>query len=466
MKTKYSNPKSKFWIITLFTMLITSCDSFLEVDLPQSQLSNVSVYESYETATTALTSIYGNLRDQGMFNEGAGIGLTGALANYTDEMVAYDEPSTKIYVNFYNNTLLPSNTYVSGFWNSAYNQIYAANAVIEGTEASTVLTTEQKKQLQGEALFIRAMLHFNLSNLFGDIPYVTQTDYKVNRLMARTEITAVYDLVITDLKRAITMLPINYISTNKVRPNQLTAKSLLSKVYLYKGSWSEAENTASSIIDQSAVYSFEDELNNLFLIGSKETIWQLRAASSDRNTWEGELFILTAGPPLYTALSSALVGSFSNTDLRKSKWIKAVSSGNSMWYYPFKYKERLFTTASKEYLVLFRLTEQYMIRAEARAQLDNLQGAKDDLNKIRKRAGLDNTSANSKTELLDAILQERRWEFFAELGHRFFDLKHAGKLDVNLSGIKPGWNTTDRLFPIPEKELNTNPNLRPQNPGY
>ncbi|SMC88779.1 RagB/SusD family nutrient uptake outer membrane protein [Pedobacter africanus] len=466
MKMKYSTPKFKFWIIILSAMLVTSCDSFLEVDLPQSQLSNVSVYENYETATTALTSIYGNLRDQGMFSEGAGIGLTGALANYTDEMVAYDESSSKIYINFYNNTLLPSNTYISGFWNSAYSQIYAANAVFEGAAASTFLTADQKKQLQGEALFIRGMLHFYLSNLFGDIPYVTQTDYKVNRLMARTEIKVVYDLVAADLKNAIAMLPVNYISANKVRPNQLTAKALLSKVYLYQGSWSEAENTASSIIGQSGVYSFEDELNNLFLIGSKETIWQLRSATSDRNTWEGELFILSAGPPLYTALNSVLVNSFANTDLRRSKWMKSVSSGNSTWYYPFKYKEMLFTTVSKEYLVLFRLTEQYMIRAEARAQLDNLQGAKDDLNKIRKRATLDNTVANTKAELLDAILQERRWEFFAELGHRFFDLKRAGKLDVNLSGIKPGWNTTDRLFPIPEKELNTNPNLRPQNPGY
>src|SRR5690606_19066848 len=109
--------------------------------------------------------------------------------------------------------------------------------------------------------------------------------------------------------------------------------------------------------------------------------------------------------------------------------------------------------------------EQYLIRAEARAQLSNIAGAQADLNKIRIRAGLGETLASSQNELLTAILQERRFELFTEHGHRFFDLKRTGNLD-NVLGSKPGWNTTDRLFPLPEKELLLNPNLLPQNPGY
>ncbi|MNT21352.1 SusD family protein [compost metagenome] len=72
----------------------------------------------------------------------------------------------------------------------------------------------------------------------------------------------------------------------------------------------------------------------------------------------------------------------------------------------------------------------------------------------------------TQQEILDAIHFERRWELFTEYGHRFFDLKRSGKLDSSLNGIKPGWNSSDALFPLPQNELIANPNLRPQNTGY
>ena len=113
-----------------------------------------------------------------------------------------------------------------------------------------------------------------------------------------------------------------------------------------------------------------------------------------------------------------------------------------------------------------RLSEQYLIRAEARAQQGDFIGAKDDLNTIRHLAGLGDTTASTQQELLTAILQERRVEFFTEGGHRFFDLKRTYELDSALSALKPGWNSTDALLPFPESELLLNPNLNPQNPGY
>ena len=67
---------------------------------------------------------------------------------------------------------------------------------------------------------------------------------------------------------------------------------------------------------------------------------------------------------------------------------------------------------------------------------------------------------------MKAIRQERQVELFTEFGHRFFDLKRWGLLDEILNGIKPGWNETDRVLPLPEKELLVNPNLQPQNAGY
>ena len=132
----------------------------------------------------------------------------------------------------------------------------------------------------------------------------------------------------------------------------------------------------------------------------------------------------------------------------------------------YKYKIGLGAGTSQEYSIVFRMAEQYLIRAEARTMLGDLAGAQADINKIRNRAGLIATSAFSEAELLKAIRQERQVELFTEFGHRFFDLKRWGLLDEILNGIKPGWNETDRVLPLPEKELLVNPNLQPQNAGY
>lgn len=159
------------------------------------------------------------------------------------------------------------------------------------------------------------------------------------------------------------------------------------------------------------------------------------------------------------------MSAFSPNDLRKTHWTKAVTDGTTTWYHPYKYKYSD-TDSSKEYSIVFRLGEMYLIRAEARANSGDLTGAKEDLNKIRNTAGLLDTDAISQTEILDAILQERQLELFTEFGHRFFDLKRFNKIQSVLSAAKTGWDTHDALFPIPETELNLNPNLKPQNSGY
>lgn len=112
------------------------------------------------------------------------------------------------------------------------------------------------------------------------------------------------------------------------------------------------------------------------------------------------------------------------------------------------------------------MEEQYLIRAEARAYQVNISGAQEDLNIIRNRAGLSDTSATTQQDLLSAILQERRLELFTEIGHRWFDLKRTGQAGTVLAPLKPAWQERNLLLPIPETELILNPNLQPQNPGY
>ncbi|MDR7371066.1 RagB/SusD family nutrient uptake outer membrane protein [Flavobacterium aquidurense] len=463
MKKLYTNTRY-FINIILLLFVLNSCDSFVDVDLPKSQLNSSAVFQEYMTANTAITDIYSKIRDKG-FLAGNNSGLSNKLGNYTDEMVPFGNPSNTSF-NFYYNSVLATTPEVTQYWNYAYNQIYAANEVIEGVSNSTGLSPEQKNQLTGEALFIRALSHFYLVNLYGDIPFITQTDYRKNSVTGRMPIEEVFGYIIKDLENASILLTNNYSNLQRVRPNRYVVKALLARTYLYSGAYAQASNEASSLINQTGLFKLEQDLNRVFLISSSETIWQLQSANPGKNTEEGLQFIFQSTPPPVVALSTFLVNSFSQDDLRKSNWLRSRTNGISTWFHPFKYKEQNNTPSSLEYSIVFRLAEQYLIRAEARAHQGDLIGAREDLNRIRNRAGLQNTVANNKEELLTDILKERRLEFFSEHGHRFFDLKRFNLLDSQLSVSKPGWKTSNALFPIPQNELLTNPNLGPQNPGY
>lgn len=446
------------------SVLIISCDSFVEVDLPKSQLTTVSVFEDNATATAALSDIYSKIRDKGLLT-GNNTGLSNQLGNYTDELVSYGTP-TNPSLPFYNNTLSPSTPALSELWNSTYNQIYAANSILEGVESNKNISEEQIKKLQGEALFIRALLHSYLTGVFGQVPYIKITDYKENSKASKLSTEQVYDNAVQDLEKAIALLTTAYISSERIRPNRFVAKALLARVCLYKKLYAQAANEASAVINEISLYNLETNVNNVFLASSKETIWQLKSSATGRNTLEASVFIFKSGPPPLVALNNNLVTSFSDQDLRKNSWIKSVSNGTAVWYHANKYKEQNPTAKSLEYSIVIRLAEQYLIRAEARARQGDLIGAKEDLNKIRNRAGLAGTNAQTQEEILNAVLQERRLELFTEHGQRFFDLKRFNKIDETLSGIKPGWNPTDVLFPLPQSELSANPNLLPQNQGY
>ncbi|KFF16531.1 RagB/SusD family nutrient uptake outer membrane protein [Flavobacterium hydatis] len=469
MKTKYKKQcMNCCWSVfikivflsTVFSM--PACDSFLEVELPKSQLTNSTVFQDYTTANAAMADVYSKMRDKGLLT-GSQFGISNQLGNYTDEFTFYGAP-TNATSEFYANTILPSNSTLELFWNNSYNQIYASNAVLEGVQTAP-FSTQDKAQLQGEALFIRALLHFYLLQLFGDIPYIQTTDYKVNSTVTRMTSNEIYAHIITDLKTAEALLPSSYSTTERVRANSFVVKALLARVYLYTGSWEDANEMATAVINNNSLYVFENNLDKVFLKNSTETIWQFMPTVAGKNTDDAIVFNFTLGPPPLVAITESLINSFTINDLRKSHWTKEVSNRIGTWYSPYKYKESRNTSVSREYTIILRLTEQYLIRAEALAQKGNLIVAKEDLNKIRKRAGLSDIEASSKEEILEAILQERRKELFSEYGHRFFDLKRASKLDLILS-TKSGWNTNDKLLPIPKSELSANPNLTPQNPGY
>jgi len=444
--------------------LFGSCDSFVEVDLPSSQLSGDAIFTDAFTATAALVDIYSKMRKTVLVT-GANSGISNLLGHYGDELTYYSS-GTLPELDFNQNGLLATNTTVKATWNDTYNLIYAVNAIIEGVNNSTTISAVNKEKLLGEAYFVRAYLHFYLVNFFGEIPYVLSTNYQFNTTISKRSVADVYALITNDLQQAVTLMPETYPTAERVRPNRSVVYALMARVKLYTENWSDALLYSDKVISTTTLYTWVTNLNQVFLKNSTGTLWQLMPPVAGVNTLEAQTFIFSSGPPPNRALSASFISSFEAGDLRPTSWVGTATSGGLSWYYPFKYKLNNATTTSAEYSILFRLEEQYLIRAEAYAQLGNLEKSKLDLNKVRNRAGLSNTAGLTKEELLTAILKERRVELFTELGHRWFDLKRTGLSSAVLSLIKPGWQSTDVLWPLPETELLLNPNILPQNAGY
>jgi hypothetical protein len=481
-------------IIFFVSILISGCSKFIEVSPPITSTNGEIVFQDDATAIAVLTGIYTNLSNSSVSDLSGTItniffstGLTG------DELKVWDE-SDFTYEPFFTNNLSssgPSN------WSNIYKMIFVCNSALEQLPAAVDLTPQIKSQLEGEASFIRALSYFYLINLYGDVPLVLTTNYKINSLLARSQTNIVYDQIISDLKRAENLLSENYTggdgisaTTERVRPNKWTATALLARVYLYTENYIEAESRSTSLISNTNLYNLVD-LNSVFLMNNKEAIWQLQpvgiASNYTANTKEGYILKITAeGPsssnPVY--LTNTLVNSFDDQDQRKKNWIDTnivtdVETGDTIGIYPyaFKYKKGRDDEATSEYSTVFRLGEQYLIRAEARIQQGKIQDGIADLNVIRTRATnlsdpvehqLTQLPSNlSKEEALSAVENERKFELFTEWGHRWFDIKRTNRIDAIMKNTKPNWQATDKLFPLPKGEVTDNPSIRGhQNPGY
>jgi len=467
-------------VVSAMSLMVTGCKKFVQVPTPITSLNSANVYNSDATAAAVLTGIYTNISSTGVTS---GLGATSVYCGLSaDEYTLYDPASEPAYVPFYVNALTNVNTAGGNFW-VLYQTLYVANSAIEGLTGNNNLTPAVDQQLLGEAKFVRAFCYFYLVNLYGDVPLVIGTDYKSNELLSRTPKAQVYEQIVADLKSAQTLLSDQYLdgtllnpTSERVRPTKWAAAALLARTYLYTGDWADAQNEASLVISNTAVYSLIS-LNNVFLKNSSEAIWQLQPVNSRQNTPDGLFFILPASGPSVSRpvhLSNSLIGSFELNDQRLSSWVNSVKTTvggiATTYYYPYKYKVNTPGAPVTEYEMVLRLGEQYLIRAEAEANNSDTNDAVNDLNVIRKRAGLANyAGATDKSSLLTAILHERQVELFSEWGHRWLDLKRTSVVDVVMPIATPQkggtWQSSKQLYPLPKADLQDDPNLV-QNPGY
>lgn len=452
-------------LLVAILQISTGCRKFLDVGNPRTQVAIGNVFSENQTAIAALTVIYAQMSSMKDISQ-----FTGLSA---DEFTNYGGP---LYTNIYQNTLVEGNA-ENLLWSSSYNYIYQANAVMDGLQQSTAVSDDVKKQLLGEAKFIRAFWLFYMVNLYGDVPITTSIDYNINRTIARSPQQDVYRQIINDLKDAQQLLSDNYVdsknavTTDRVRPTQWAATSLLARVYLYTRDYPDAEAQSSLVISNQAMFGLTDSLNDVFLKNSKEAIWQLMPSPvTGYNTDEGHAFILTSIPNSNNgvALNPLLLNAFEPGDQRKNKWIDSITVSGTTYFFPYKYK---INTGSdiQEYSMVLRLAEQYLIRAEARIQQQKLADGTSDLDKIRHRSGLSGTTAQTQQSLLTAIQHERQVEFFTE-GHRWLDLKNRNLVDATMRIVTPlkgggTWQSYQQYYPLPSGDIRNNKNIK-QNTGY
>jgi len=499
--SKANGNRQYIWLIMIATAIFCeSCKKLVEIAPPVDSTTQSQIYSENSTAIASLTAIFTNmtntlLTSPSPFTGNRSISLFSGLS--ADELTLYNGVTSYAHLGYYKNQLKASpSTQASGVehWEPLYNFVFKCNAAIEGLTSSSANNLEPtiKQQLLGEAKFLRAFFYFYLTNLYGDVPLALSTDYKMNSSLAKSPRNEVYQRIITDLTDAKELLTNDYLdatllnsSSERTRPTKWVASALLARVYLYVGDFANAEINATTVITNSGLYSLSP-LNDVFLKNSSEAIWQLQPTTLYFNTEDARTFIIPssgltdgddASNPVY--LSSQLLGSFEANDQRATigNWINSITLNGIEYYFPYKYKNNMEDISItgyeglSEYLMVLRLSEQYLIRAEARAQQNNIAGAQSDLNAVRTRAGLANTSADSKTSLLPAILHERQIELFSEWGHRWMDLKRTGNIDDVMSIVTPvksdgtAWQNYQQWYPIPVGDLQKAPNLI-QNNGY
>jgi len=443
---------------------ITACKKHLEIDPPIDGLVTENVYTTKAGIDAAVI---------GMYNAFTSYAFT---SNYLRTVFLMSDEGNYAATQagdvgaLINANVLPTNTNIPALaW--FYGPIYKANDIIEhlGTLPAGIITDSLRNAYIGAAKYIRAAEHFTMVSSWGDIPLVTSTSVNINAALTRTPAVDVYAAVVKDLQDAATLLPATVLPASQMYiHNKYQALALLAKVQLYMGNWTDAEASATTVINSGQFSLVTTGLNNVIKRGSREIITaQGYSSSIFQYVFYANILLPTSATTAgnFPSLSAAMMTNFEAADLRKvaGNWMVLFNANN----YCNKYALTASATAPQDFSYQ-RLAELYLIRAEARTQLNNITGAATDINSIRTRAGLvTGTTATDKTTMMAAIEKERICELFFE-GHRWYDLKRWGKLDAVLGTLS--WKSTNykpyfNLWPIQQLELDRSPTLK-QNPGY
>lgn len=469
----------------LLTLALFSCKKdFLEL----APISNANVAGFYRNASdieVAVTSAYAALQSDGQYEnamwqvgevrsdnswnwEGGG--------NFPDAEIDQFKESS-------------SNNIINLIWLDNYHGILLCNIVLNRIGPIN-MSAELKKRYSAEVLFLRALMYFNLVRIFGDVPVVLKETFNVNEgyKHGRTPVAAVYDQIIQDLTDAAQDLPTTYSGNNIGRATSGAAKALLGKVFLTQGNYDAAASILKEVIE-GGTYQLLQNYADLWLTANAnhaESIFEVQYKKGGTGTGspytnffaprDSDLAVTRVGYAYGRNLPTIdMVLSYETGDLRKNSSLAETYQRDGQTIYdPYtvKYLDIPFAEldADNNWTVL-RYADVLLMFSEALNEVNNgpVPEAYNTINEVRHRAGLDPLPEGlSKIDFAKALERERRVELAFE-GHRWFDLIRTGRaveaMNAHFNGIIT-IQPFQLLFPVPQSQININPGLIIQNPGY
>ena len=440
---------------------LAACDSPLDTE-PRSSIPADEALDTPAEIRVAVNGMYDAFQDNGRdFTRN----MIVVPDLYADNVVWGDTYATDR--EFSNRIVNPTNVAVANIWRSAYIGIDRANNVIKALETVQGFAAGEAPRLRGEAQFVRGYMYFILGRFFGGVPLITEPTRAIPTVeqvqVPKSSQAAVYAFAEADLRAAQAVLGDRPFAG---RGSWGAATALLARLNLETRDWAEAAAFATDVIDSGEYSLVSDFAANWRNKNGPESIFELQYTVNDAN---GLAFWFNPQGRYAFTPRQALINAFLNVDGVAGnhdfeRLVGTITSDASGTYFNKYFR----IESGDDNFTMIRLAEMYLVRSEARARLGDLEGAIDDINVLRDRAGILPVAASITTQaqILTANLAERRRELALE-GHRFFDLRRFSDLPnvgAYVSALYSG-ELHRLLFPIPQTELDSN-SLLTQNPGY
>ena len=449
-----------------------SCsESFLELT-PKQSVSDLEALTNLEDMNSSITGVYDEI--SGSYYYGRYMFM---IPDVMADEVKQNSQANRIIL-YAEHIVDVSDSDAASLWTGMFRAINAANNIINSDIDVAAGAQADKDHIIGEAYALRAQVYFDMVRMFAQhytftanashlgVPIVLNFD-PANK-PERNTVKEVYDQVISDMTTAISLMKSNSRSGNSNTLSSASVKALLSRVYLYKEDWPNAEAMATEVIGSG--FSLVPNTNYFSLWttdNSAESIFEISMTEADNVGGQGISGLYSREVYGDYLPSNDVVSLYDAGDARLSTFKEdTFLTGEFAPFRVDKYPD----FNGFDNVKVMRLAEIYLIRAEARAEIGtNIKGAQQDLDMVHQRAlpSAPNTSVIGQA-LKNAIFLERRLELCFE-GQRLWDLMR-NKLDVvrtqctsSICLISYGSDTL--ILPIPQVETDTNPNIIP-NPGY
>lgn len=477
---------AKIFFIIACLAAVSCSKEFLE-QLPKDELTAEAYYRNLDQLDKGIIGCYTPL--QASYN-GANIPWT--LGMISDEFSPWKNQSsmaTSFTINGFTKNISVSQ---AAIWTTAYNNIQRCNRMIEVISDRRFAADASEEQLVnaylGEARFIRALNYFNLVQLYGPVPLVTEaySDPGDAVGIGRTGAASIFDQVIipdftyaAENCRLRSQLP----SSQLGRVTSGAGYAMLGKAYLLQGNYPAAEAALAKVINSgeydllsslAAVFDTKNENNkeSIFEIQYDETLED----GSTYNRWigyEAAPFVNVVASNESLWVSDSLISEYKVTGdlLRFNAWITdSVLNPASGLKVKDPFPKKLITTNTgllnqNNNFIVNRYADVILMYAEALVMQSPARASEviDEVNRIVTRAGFAPLSPEALT--IDTIMHERRMELSFE-GHRWYDLLRTGKaVDVMSAHLGKRIPDFQLVFPIPVEEIQKDPSLM-QNPGY